>query len=79
MARITILDAVVQVLKSDHPALSPKEIHAEIVRQGLYTFGAQDPVGMIRATLRKHLRTHGGVGQLPARVKLADGDRYSTA
>ncbi len=77
MARTTILDAVVQVLEGDRKPRSPKEIHAEILSKGLYTFGAQDPVGMIRSTIRKHLRTHGGADQSPPRVKLADGDRYT--
>ena len=77
MARSTILDAAVQVLSADRKARTPKEIHEEIVAKGLYSFGAQDPVGMVRATLRKHLRSHGGAGQPASRVKRLDEDRYT--
>lgn len=79
MARTTILDAVVQVLGSDRKSRTPKEILDEITSKGLYTFGAADPVAMVRATLRKHLRTHGGAGQDAPRIKVLEGDHYTVA
>lgn len=76
MSRTTILDAVIQALPRDGVPRSAKEIHQLIVDRSLFTFQAQDPVGILRAALRKHLAAHGGQGQPPARVRQVERDRY---
>lgn len=53
---MTIIQAVAQVLEGSSKPLSAKEIHDEIVAKGLFTFGAKDPVSMVRSTIQKHLR-----------------------
>ena len=77
--RITILDAAVTVLKAEKKALSSTEIHKQIVDRQLFEFGAKAPISMVRSALRKHLRSHGGQGQPPAKVRLVDKDRYEAA
>jgi hypothetical protein len=55
------------------------EIHALIVAKSLFTFRAEDPVGVLRAAIRKHLAAHGAEGQPPARVRQLERDRYVLA
>ena len=76
MPRTTILDAVVQALPRDRVPRSAKEIHQLILDGSLFTFHAQDPLGMVRSAIRKHLATHGDEGQPPARVRQVERDRY---
>jgi hypothetical protein len=75
----TILDAVVQVLRDEPIPRSAEEIRDRIVERSLFTFKALDTVSIVRAAIRKHLRTHGQAEQQPARVRQVDRDRYSAA
>ena len=77
MKRRTILDAAVLVL--DQQPRSAAEILQRIVVGSHFEFKAQDPVAMVRAAIRKHLKTHGGEGQPRARLRLVERDRYVTA
>jgi len=52
----TILDACVEVLKEAKEPLSAEEIHQRICERQLFEFKAKDPVAVVRATIRKHLR-----------------------
>lgn len=79
MARTTILDAVVQAIPKDGVPRSAKEIHSLIVERKLFSFQAQDPIGILRAALRKHLACHGGDGQPAARIRQVERDRYVLA
>lgn len=45
---LTIKDAVVTVLTESSQALTANEIYDEIVKRRLYTFGAQNPVNVVR-------------------------------
>jgi hypothetical protein len=74
--RLTIIGAVIEVLTHETAARSSAELHQLIVARSLFTFRAADPVAMVRAAVRKHLRTHGGPGQPPARVREVGRDRY---
>mgnify|MGYP006980545679 CR=1 FL=1 len=47
-APMTIKDAVVTVLTGATQALTANEIYEEIVKRRLYTFGAQNPVNVVR-------------------------------
>ncbi len=53
---MTIIQAVQTVLEGTSKALSAKEIHDEIVSKSLFTFGAKDPIGMVRTTIRKQIK-----------------------
>jgi hypothetical protein len=76
MPRTTILDAVVEALPRDGVPRSAQVIHQFIVDRSLFTFRAQDPLGILRSALRKHLAAHGGQGQPPARIRQIERDRY---
>lgn len=54
---MTILDACVDVLKAEGSALSADEIYERIISRNLYSFGAKDPVAILRGTIRKHLKS----------------------
>ena len=48
-----IYEAAESVLRDAGRPMAAKEIHAEIVRRGLFEFGAKDPVSVVTQTLRK--------------------------
>jgi len=50
---MTIVECIKCVLSNSDCAMSAKEIYEEIVQQGLYSFGAQDPVGVVNAQIRR--------------------------
>jgi hypothetical protein len=76
MARRTVLEAAVEALRAAKGPRSPVELHAAIIRQGLYEFRAKDAVGVVRAALRRHVSTHGGPGQPVAQLRAVEHDRY---
>jgi hypothetical protein len=47
-APLTIKDAVIRVLSDEMRPLTADEIYDEIIKQGLYAFGAQNPVNVVR-------------------------------
>jgi hypothetical protein len=77
MSRTTILDAVAVVLRDEAEPKSAKQIVERIVERNLFTFKARDPVGVVRAAIRKHLKTHGGDAQPPARLRQVERDRFA--
>jgi hypothetical protein len=60
----------------DHTPRNAREIHERIVAGSLFEFRAKDPLAMVRAAIRAHLKTHGAAGQPPARVRIVDRDLY---
>lgn len=56
---MTILDACVTVLREAGKPLPAEEIFQRVQDRSLYKFGAKDPLSIVRATIRKHLRTPG--------------------
>lgn len=50
---MTIVESIKCVLQQNNDGLTSKQIHDEIVRQGLYSFGAENPVGVVNAQLRR--------------------------
>jgi restriction system protein len=56
---MTILDACVIVLKESGRPMPAEEILRAVQDRGLFSFGAKDPLSIIRATIRKHLKTSG--------------------
>lgn len=48
---MTIKDAVICVLDSERRAMTADEIYSKITERGIYTFGAQNPVNVVRTTI----------------------------
>lgn len=55
---MTILDACVEILKEAGKPMTAEDIYKSITEKGLYTFGAKDPLAILRGTLRKHVRSN---------------------
>jgi len=70
---MTILDAVEAALASENEPRSAAEILRKISERKLYDFKARDPIGVLRAAIRKHRRAGG------ARIREVAPDRYSTS
>jgi hypothetical protein len=75
---VTILDAICEVLKANPSPQSTKAIHDAIVARSLFTFGAKDPMAMVRSTIRRHLRESEGSGG-KSRVKATGKDLFTLA
>jgi len=50
---MNIAEAAQAVLKDAISPMTPADIHAEIVKRNLFTFGAKNPVSVVSSTLRK--------------------------
>lgn len=50
---MTIVESIKCILQQNNDGLTSKQIYDEIVRQGLYSFGAENPVGVVNAQLRR--------------------------
>ena len=50
---MTIVESIKCVLKQNSEGLTSKQIYDEIIRQGLYSFGAENPVSVVNAQLRR--------------------------
>lgn len=75
--KLTILKAAETVLKDSGKPMSAAEIHAAIVKKNLFTFGAKDPVAMVRTALRKELRKE--EGGRSSRVRQVDREKFAMA
>ena len=65
-------EAARAVIAESKKPMHAKDIHAEIVRQGLFTFGAKHPVSVLSQTLRE--RSVGGLkSQDPLFTRIAPG------
>ncbi|OQB25827.1 MAG: hypothetical protein BWY11_00205 [Firmicutes bacterium ADurb.Bin182] len=50
-ANTTIKEAVLKVLSDESRPMTADEIYDKIIKRGLYTFGAQNPVNVVRTTI----------------------------
>lgn len=50
---MNITEAARNILKDATSPMTPTDIHAEIVKKDLFTFGAKNPVSVVSSTLRK--------------------------
>ena len=50
---MNIVESIKCVLQNNHSGLTSKQIYDEIIRRGLYIFGAENPVGVVNAQLRR--------------------------
>ena len=51
---MTIIEAVIQVMKTVNKPMSPAAVALEIQRINLYPFKTKDPLGVVRAQMRRH-------------------------
>ncbi|EAU5644739.1 restriction endonuclease, partial [Salmonella enterica] len=51
---MTIIEAIVNVLKEHGKPLAHKDIYDCIINKNYYSFGAKDPVAVVRGEIRKH-------------------------
>ncbi|HMY00764.1 MAG TPA: restriction endonuclease, partial [Agitococcus sp.] len=51
---MTIIEAIKKVLREAKRPLNHKEIYQEIINNQYYSFGAKDPVAVVRGEIRKH-------------------------
>lgn len=50
---MTIVESIKSILQQNNNGLTAKQIYDEIIRQELYSFGAQNPVGVVNGELRR--------------------------
>jgi hypothetical protein len=53
MKERTIKEAIIAVLKDKGGEMTASEIYDEIVRKGLYTFMAKDPLAIVKTEIRR--------------------------
>lgn len=51
---MTIIEAVLTVMRSADRPLTSSEVLADITTKRLYEFGAKDPLSLVRAQMRRH-------------------------
>jgi hypothetical protein len=74
MARTTILDACVTILQEANEPLAADEIYRRIVDRELFEFKANDPMSILRSSIRKHLRK-----DQAHRIRADESGRYTAA
>jgi len=50
---VTIVESIKCILQQNNGGLTSKQVYDEIVRQGLYSFGAENPVSVVNSQLRR--------------------------
>ena len=70
-----IYEAAQQVLRDAGKPMHAREIHEEIVKRGLFQFGAKDPVSVVTQTLRK--KSDIPMNKGPKVFKRVDQNTYS--
>jgi restriction system protein len=51
---MTMLDAALTVLKKSNAPMSAEDIYKQICQENLFSFGAKDPLSILKAQLRKN-------------------------
>lgn len=76
--RITIADAVAQVMRQKERPLSPAEAYGAIIEAGLYQFNTDDPVSIVRTQIRRRCVGLDFPSALPVKLFRATNDgRYT--
>jgi hypothetical protein len=55
---MTIIEAVIQVMKAAREPMTPTAVASEIQRINLYPFKTKDPLGVVRAQMRRHTQSY---------------------
>jgi len=75
---VTIIEAVLEVLKTENKPLSAEEVYNLICKRNLYSFGAKDPLSVVRAEIRRHsVGFTGKTKASSARVKEGPSKHYT--
>jgi restriction system protein len=75
---MTIIEAAMQVLKAENRPLNAEEVYDLICKRNLYSFGAKDPLSIVRAELRRYSIGFTGKTKAPsAKVKEDSSKRYT--
>jgi hypothetical protein len=75
---MTIIEAVVHVMKSAGKPMSPAEVAMEIQRANLYPFKTKDTLGVVRAQMRRHSEGYDRpTAAVTARLKKVGKDLYT--
>jgi len=74
---MTIIDAVLAVMREANEPLSAAEVYDRILRRGLYKFGAKDPLNLVRAQMRRHsIDYEGRTGANTRYLEKVDNERF---
>ena len=74
---MTIIEAVLEVMRRVGRPMLPREVFMEIERGKLYEFRARDPAGIVRSQMRRHsLECAANNASAVLYLKLAEKDRY---
>ena len=57
---MTILEAALKVLRSSNKPMTAEEIYHHICTEKLFTFGAKDPISILKAQLRRNSQGFSG-------------------
>lgn len=74
---MTIVEAVIKVLRENKGPLSHKQIYDQIIRQKYYKFAAKDPVSIVGRALRKHCYGVDFPSASPKKIFIESGKRSS--
>ncbi len=74
---MTIIEAVLEVMRRAGRPISPHDVLEEIERGKLYDFRARDPAGIVRAQMRRHsVECPAGSASAVLYLKLSGNDSY---
>jgi len=75
---MTIIEAALEVLGSERRPMTAEEVYDSICKRNLYSFGAKDPLSIVRAELRRHsVGFTGKTKSASPRVQEDSAKRYS--
>lgn len=69
----TILDAAIEALRAVGGPASARQLLGIIKERSLYEFSAKDPVAVLRAAVRKHVKSEGA----RSRIRLVEKDQFA--
>ncbi len=74
---MTIIKAAIEALKLEERPMTAEELYDAICRRKLYSFGAKDPLSILRSELRRHTVSFTGKTKSPISLLKEEGKRYS--
>ena len=75
---MTIIEAVLQVMREFGAPMSPSQVLQAIQGKNLYAFRARDPIGIVRAQMRRNCDAAPPAAASPTqRLKMITKDSYA--
>lgn len=75
---MTVIEAVLQVMRAAGRPMSPREVLSEIQRSNLYAFRAREPASIVQAAMRRHsIDCPPAIASSVASLKLIAKDSYA--